>query len=215
MGILEKLLEALPVQALADKLLDLIFKKEKKQPPTDIVTKPVGGDPADDFPDDFIPSVGTGGRRVVKVVLKLNRVQLNKKRFPEAYQNGQNGLLDNPRQYEDGPAISYASKIWLDLTATDESGREWLREDIINARIAFKTEHHCGGSFIKGRGMDVNGDPLPGYETNEANGVGNGITAWLSSKGFLHQMKVNQEGVFECYGVVDGVESNHFTLTVS
>ena len=211
-----KLLGQLPVQTLVEKLLEKLFKKEKKQPPTGIITTPAGGDPADDFPDDHIPSIGTGTRKVVSVTLKLNRVQLNKQRFPEAFANGGTGLLDNLRELENGDEnIPYASKIWLDLTARDQNGVEWLRPDILNASLGFKTEHHCGGAFIKGHGQDSNGNPMAGYETNEADGVGNGITAWLSSKGFLHQMKVNEEGQLECFGFVDGVESNHFTLAIS
>lgn len=191
----------------------MVFNRKPK--PEGPVTKPTGGDPDDDFPDDVIPSTGNGGRVVATVRLKLARIQLNKQRFPEAYADGQNGLVPNPGSYEGGSeSIPYGSKIWLDLTAKDAEGREWLRGDILEAKLGFKTEHHCGGAFIKGKGQDAQGNPNPGYEVNEAKGVGNGITAWLSSKGFLHQMKVNQEGEFDCVGFVDGVESNSFTIRV-
>ena len=167
-----------------------------------------------DFPDDTIPTPSVV-RTVKTVTCKLSRVQLSRQRFPEAYTAENPFGLVPPGPIQDGNAMNWGSKFWLDLTARDENGKEFLREDILTAHIAYKTEHHAGAAFIKGHGANADGSLAPGYETNDTDEIGNGISAYISSNGFLHQMKAFGEGTFECYGVVNGVESNHFNLRVS
>ena len=188
--------------------------KSKPKPPAPETGKPVGGDSRDDFPDDTIPApiVTTV---VTKVRLKLARIQLSKQRFPEAY------TMDNPfglmptAEVESGKsAMPYGSKFWLDLTAYDSKDLEIMRDRVIAYGLCYKTEHHAGEAFIKGHG-GTDQNPTAGYETNDTEDIGNGITAWISSDGFLHQMKAHGQGTFECSGKVDGVESNKFTIKVS
>jgi hypothetical protein len=197
-----------------------LFGKGKPKPPSEPVKEPtpVAGPQDDDFPDDVIPAPPQKGRKVTTVALHLTRAQYNRQRFPEKYTD------DNPfglysqdylKQVEAGnEAINWGSKFWLDLTARDAEGKEFLRDAIVAGGLAFKTEHHCGDAYIIGGGVFPDGGNKD-YKTNDTAEIGNGISAWLSSNGFLHQMKAHGEGAFECWGKVGGVESNHFTLKVS
>lgn len=196
-----------------------LFKKKQQAPPV-----LPGGTPtpnpnqhSDEFPDDTIPAPpDTSRRKVTRVEARLTRLQWNRQMHPEKYdgREGTDGLYENPRSYEGGrDAINIASKAWIDLYAYDQFGKEFLRDAVVAQGLQYKTEHHVGEAYIKGKGGQP-GAPTPGYETNDTNEVGNGITAWESSMGFLHQVKLHAEGTFEVYGVVDGVESNHFTIRV-
>jgi len=193
-------------------LLAGLFKKKPTVPV--VVPTPAGGD--EDFPDDTIPDPAPG-RTVKTVRLKLARAQYNKQRFPDEYKDGKDGLYDNLKEIQEGRAnLAYASKFWLDLTAYDADGKEFLRPAVLTHGLAYKTEHHAGDAYIKGFGPDVkNADGSPKAEVVHTDEIGNGISAWNSSFGFLHQMKAHQEGEYLCSGSVDGVESNTFTIKVS
>jgi hypothetical protein len=198
---------------LTSALGKLLHKKDAPTTPVVIPTpapNPTTGGP---FLDDTIPAPAAT-RKVVKVVGKLARVQLNHQRFPDA-PNG--GLYDDValKSAQAGGNIPFGSKIWLDATAYDAEGKEFLRDAVLSHGLAFKTEHHCGGAFIKGHGADAQGQPIAGYETNDNENVGNGISAWISSLGFLHQMKAHGEAQNDAWVVVDGVESAHFPVNVS
>lgn len=193
----------------------------KKEPPVIVkpgdtpTPKPVQPDP--DFPDDNIPSPVPAGRKVTTVRCNLSRVQYNRSRFPNEYNHDNPFGLDHRKgEIQAGTAnMAWGSKFWLDLTAYDQDGKEFFPDDVIAADLEYETEHHAGEAFIKGHGGDK-GAPTPGYETNDTDEVGNGITAWVSSLGFLHQMKAHQDNTsFECWGKVGGVESNRFTIKVS
>lgn len=206
-AIIAQLLTALPG------LIAGIFTKKPKVLVTVPTPAPVQID--EDFPDDTIPEP-KAGRTVVSVRLKLARAQYNKQRFPDQYVGGKDGLYSPSelRAIESGgSALAYGSKFWLDLTAYDADDREFLRPAVLAFDLAYKTEHHAGDAFIAGDG-GVDGVFNP-YDANDTNEVGNGISAWITSLGFLHQMKAHREGTYECYGSVGGVESNHFNLKVS
>lgn len=216
MGVLE---EVLKNPALLEKVFGFIKGLFNKKPkPDKPVTKPVGGDVDDDFPDDTIPAPPSAKKvKVARVAYKLSRGQFNKKRFPDQYTaSNPQGLFDDDykRQVQNGGSAPYGSKLWFDLTAYDEQNHEIQRDRVIAGKLAYKTEHHIGDAFIIGKGGSPD-SPTAGYETNDTDAMGNGISAWLSSLGFLHQVKAHGEGTFECWGSVDGVESNHFTIGVS
>lgn len=190
-----------------------------KKPPAGPITEPIPapGSPSD-FPDDHIPAPATPSRSVVTLELKLSRAQYSKERFPEEY-TAQNpfGLVSQERlrAIERGEAnLNWGSKFWLDLTARDANGNEYLRDAIVAKSLAFTTELHAGEAFIKGHGANTDGSLKEGYETNDTDAVGNGISAYISSNGFLHQMKAHSQGEFECWGRVAGIESNHFVIKV-
>jgi hypothetical protein len=187
-----------------------LFNRKPKVVITEPTPAPIQVD--EDFPDDIIPPPpSVTSRKVTSVRLKLARAQYNKKRFPEMYtdENPQGLVRDLSGN------IPYDSKFWLDLTAFDAAGKEFLRDAVLANGLAYKTEIHCGDAYIIGKGADASGEPVAGYETNDTDAIGNGITAWLSSLGFLHQMKAYGEGEFECSGSVAGVPANNFTLKVS
>lgn len=178
------------------------------QPP---VPNPNGSDP--NFPDDVIPPpASTGSRKVSKIKYALTRVQLNAQRFPK-----QAGYLYTEEELQgvrNGKAIPYASKVWFDITLYDQNGLEFLRDAVIANGLEYKNEHHAGDSFIIGDGVTTpGGDPKP-YQTGGEE-FGRGISAWLSSRGFLHQMKASNQGSFDCYAKGGGLESAHFKLNVS
>ena len=208
-----------------DKLIALfmgLFTKllNRQKPPAaplpPVITAPVpnpnAADP--DLLDDVIPSPAADGtRKVTKVKLSLTDAQLNKGRFPNA-PNG--GLL--PRDVLDNivagrTALNYGSKAWFDLTAYDQKGVEFLPGDVIAYGLQYKTEHHIGDAFIKGNGGAPQ-QPAEGYQTQDGS-VGNGISSWIATLGFKHQVKFHGEGTYKCTGSVDGVESNSFTVRVS
>lgn len=209
-AIISQLLTAFPGLILG------LFRKKPTEPVT--VPTPVPVQPDEEFPDDTIPEP-KAERTIKSVRLKLTRAQYNKQRFPDQYANGKDGLYSSAelRAIEDGTsALNYASKFWLDLTAFDEEKKEFLRPAVLAAGLAYDTEHHCGDAYIKGFGPnEKNDDGTPKAEVESTNEIGNGITAWNSSLGFLHQMKAHKEGEFECWGSVGGVESNHFIIKVS
>lgn len=220
-------LKAASQAGLLDMLLKLVIGWFTKSPKPVAPQKPVepnkptpaGGD--DDFPDDHIPRP-TAGRKVAKVTLHLARAQYSRERFPQEYNaNNPFGLVSQGelKEIERGNgALTWLSKFWLDLTAYDEQGHEFVRADVLTLGLAYKTEIRCGDAFIIGRGADAEGQPVAGYETNDTDQIGNGITAWLSSKGFLHQMQcfAAADGeTFHCSGSVNGVRSNEFDIKVS
>lgn len=213
-GVIAELLSAL-ISAVPGLLAGLL-KPKPRVPVTVPTPAPVQED--EDFPDDTIPEPAP--KRIVKTVrLKLARAQYNKQRFPDEYKDGKDGLYSpsDLREIEAGRgALNYASKFWLDLTAYDGEGKEFLRPAVLSHGLAYKTEHHAGDSYIKGFGPnEKNADGSPKAEVVDSNEVGNGITAWNSSNGFLHQMKAHGEGEFVCSGSVNGVKSNTFTIKVS
>lgn len=200
-------------------LIGKLFNKQNKpapEPLPPVITKPVPnpGETDPNLPDDVIPGPPASNRRVKNVRLRLAGAQLNRQRFPEAKNDG---LIPGSdlRQIEAGAmALNYASKFWLDLTAYDHDGKEFLPDAVISHGLCYRTEHHAGDAFIKGHGGEPQ-QPTEGYETNDTNEIGNGITSWISTLGFKHQMKAHAEGTFECWGMVDGVRSNSFTIRVS
>jgi hypothetical protein len=218
--------DVLNTPGVKEALLALLMGWLTRTPkPTEPVVKPTPAPPPsptvppDDFPDDIIPAPPSKGRKVTSVRCKLSRAQYNRQRFPEQYtRENPMGLYPSSelRAIEgEQSALNQASKFWPDLTAYDQHGKEFLRDAVLAYGLAYKTEHHCGGAFIRGKGATAEGGPKPGYEMNDTDEIGNGISAWESSLGFLHQMKAWGEGTFEVWGVVDGVESNRFKIRVS
>lgn len=204
-GLLAQLLGAIP------NLVTGLFNKKPKTPVTVPTPSPAPQD--SEFPDDTIPAP-QGNVKIAKVRLKLARAQYNKQRFPEQY-TPENlfGLYSNDdlRMIESGEqALNYGSKFWLDLTAFDDKNKEIMRDRVLSMGLAFKTEFQCGEASIKGNGSEAN------VEVVDSNEIGNGITAFNSSLGFLHQMKAHGEGEFECSGSVDGIKAEQvFTIRVS
>jgi len=199
-------------------LFGLLQKRPPKAPPQPIVTPtPAPGGDVDGVPDDLIPEPPKT-RAVERVRLKILKAQYSRARFPEQY-TPENPFGLYPQAYlrrvEAGEeSIAWASKVWTDLTAYDADGKEFLPPAVLKFGLAFQTEHELDGASIVGAGIEPSGEPKP-YEAESSDDVGNGITAWLSSNGFVHQFKVHGEGAFEARGAVAGVESNHFTVRVS
>jgi len=217
-------------QSIISELFRLIaglFHHDPKPAPAPVVaiTKPTPApvQPAPNFPDDHFPVPVTHARKVTTVTLYLARAQYSKERFPEKYtDDNPMGLYSNEdlRAIQAGDSkLNWGSKFWLDKTSRDAEGHEFLRPDMLAFGLAFKNETHVGDCFIKGHGADPGtGAPLPGYETNDTDAIGHGETAWLSSLGSLVQFKswpASDGKSFECWGSVDGVESNRFTISVS
>jgi len=224
-NIVGTIINAADQAGLLDKLLSLVIgwftRAPKPVPPQKPVDKPTPAGGTDDFPDDHIPRP-SAGRKVAKATLHLVRSQYSRQRFPEEYNdNNPFGLVPQGelKQIEQGNgALNWENKFWLDLTAYDEQGREFVRADVMSLGLAYKTEIRCGDAFIIGHGAAANGEPIAGYETNDTDEIGNGITAWLTSKGFLHQMQcfASADGQsFHCFGSVNGVRSNEFDIKVS
>lgn len=206
------------VAAALAALFALIERKVTKPPtgPIDTPTPAPGGD-VDGIPDDLIPEPKLE-REVKRVRLKILKAQYSRARFPEQYTNENPfGLYPQSylRQVEAGAeALNYGSKVWTDLTAYDAEDKEFLPPAVLKFGLAFRTEHQLDGAIIAGAGIEPSGEPKP-YQAVDSNEVGNGITAWRSTNGFVHQFKVHGEGSFECQGFVAGVPSNHFTVRVS
>lgn len=209
------------IAAIVEWITGLLRRAPKPPPPVDPVTTPTPApvQVSDEFPDDHIPAPVVSGREVKRVELKIGRIQLSKERFPAAYTDDNPFGLMQPRPVMEGGNMPWASKFWLDLTAYDKDGREFLRPDVLAHGLAFQTEHHCGDAFVKGNGADATGnEPAAEYQTNDTDAIGHGETAWVSSLGFLLQMKAwpSADGKsFECWGSVNGVKSNVFKLKVS
>ncbi len=196
-----------------------LFKKGPPAPPPVHVPSPAPapGGTVGGFPDDTIPEP-TPTRTVKSVRLRLARAQYSRERFPEQYTDANpDGLYSDAdlRKAQAGEqAINFGSKVWLDLTAFDEDGREFLRPAVLAHGLAYQTSHACGDASIMGRGADAAGQPLP-YDQAQGEHVTGGISAWVSSLGFLMQFKVHREGSFPCGGRVANVGAEGFTLKVS
>lgn len=206
------------VVSLIGALVALIGKKQPKAPTAPVTTPtPAPAQPSDGIPDDMIPEPAKQ-RKVARVRLKLLKAQLSKARFPDAYTEANPfGLIEQGelRQVEAGEAaIPWASKVWTDLTAYDEQGREFLPPAVVKFGLAFKTVHTLDGAAMVGKGANPDGSWKP-YERVDAEQVGNGSTAFETTNGFVHQFKVFEEGTFHAAGSVDGVRSNEFDVRVS
>lgn len=182
--------------------------------------------------DDHIVAKGAAADLVgppVRGRLILERVQLNRQRFPEAYTDANPfGLVqgEEKQKIEDGTgAMCFGSKFWCDLTLFDKDGRELTPDAVIAQGLNFKTRWECeslkgdstGLTFIAGKGGQSNPrDPAP-YEAGEGGFVGQGGTAWASSMGFLHQYKAFGEGEIEVRVSVIGqlVPINSLRMRVS
>lgn len=189
------------------------------RPPAVPVTEPAPAPAQPDprFPDDMHP-VPKKARRVTEVRLKLARAQYQRARHPEMYTpENPMGLYPNAQLHrlQAGiDALNIGSKFWLDLTAYDQDGQEFLPDAVIAYGLAFETEHHCGNAWIRGNGADEQGEPK-NHDGQDGDGISNGITAWRSTLGFLHQLKAHGEGQYMCRGRVGDVWSNEFTIRVS
>lgn len=219
-NVLEAILSKLTAIVVA-----LLSRPAKPVPPQAPVVQPnpprPSGGGTDQFPDDTIPRPPVA-RTVATVHLGIARAQYSRERFPEKYtEDNPFGLYTDAecRAFERGEnAINWGSKVWLDATAKDVDGHEFLRPDVMALGLAFNTEHHLGDCFIRGRGADENGQPKPGYVTEDTNAVGQGISAWLNSKGFMQQFQFFTSadgGAFAAFALVNGVKSNEFTIRVS
>ena len=205
-------------------LLAGLFKTIAERVTSPVVTPPVKPVPAPtqpdpDFPDDVHPAP-TQKRKVGSVRLRLARGQYQRERFPEEYTEANPFGLIPQSELKDiqagKSAMPWGSKFWLDLTPYDTDGREITRPEFIAMGLAFQTEHHCGGAYIVGAG------PLPGqptepadYKTEDTDAISNGISAWKSSLGCLHQMRAWSEGSFAVVCSIAGVSGDSFTLRVS
>jgi hypothetical protein len=186
-------------------------------PPTQPIPAQVQPDPA--FPDDHHPAPPQK-REVGRVRLKLARGQYQRERFPEKYtEDNPQGLIEQDylQKIQAGEsALPWGSKFWLDLTPYDTVGRQITRPEMIAMGLAFFTEHRCGGAFIAGNGV-LPGSPLEPnpWQARDTEEISNGISAWKSSLGYLHQMRAWKEGSFEVQGRVADIWSEAFTLKVS
>lgn len=198
---------------LITKLLQDYLAGATKPVPTPNNPVPKDVQPDKDFPDDTI--LGPAKRSVGSVKVGLARVQLSRQRFPEEYTDDNPfGLFRDLDGAKSGSAaIPYGSKVWIDLTPYDQDGQEIKKEDAISLGLAYDTKHVVGGASITGKG-GTPGNPKP-YETVDTDEVGNGITAWKSTNGFLHQVKVHEEGTYEVTGFVAGVKGETFSIRVS
>lgn len=205
-------------EAVLEKILGAILGIFKKKPVLQPGDKPVPNPNTADhseFPDDVIPPpVPIVTRKIKEVRIVTSRLQYAHSLNPEMYTpDNKDGLYSNPRSYEGGKdAINIGAKGWFDLTAFDFDGKEFLPDAVAAYGLCYKTEHHIGDSFIKGNG-GTPGNPNEGYETQDGQ-VGNGITSWRSTNGFMHQVKFHGEGTWEVWGSVGGVESNRFIIRV-
>jgi hypothetical protein len=208
-------------------LLGRLFNRSPKPTPPPAPVKaptPASVQPDPNFPDDHIPRPNSDAapRKVARVKIKLERVQYSRERFPKLYtEDNPFGLADPGPIANGSTAMNWGSKFWVDLTAFDAEGKEFLRPDVLAYNLAFNTEIRVGDTSIKGLGAASPGgsDPKAGYETKDTAAVGQGITAWLSSLGFMQQFQAfgAADGKsFQVSGSVDGVEAeNPFTVRVS
>lgn len=213
---------------LVGKLIGLIagLFKHGDKPKTHVeAPTPSPAPQEEDFPDDVIP-VPAGQRKVDTVRVRLSRVQLPKSRFPEEYTKENPFGLVRPGPIADGSsAMNWGSKFWLDITAYDQEGKEFLPEAVMAYGLAYKTEfrieNEAGAVVIavKGVGADAAGNPVAGYVMEGSEEIGNGATAWISTNGFLHQMKTwpaSDGHTYTATAAVDGVGSkNRVTFKVS
>lgn len=186
-----------------------------------VAPQPAAVQPDPQFPDDHIPRP-EAERRVTKVRIKLERVQVSRERFPQLYTEDNPFGLVPARPIQDGQTqMNWGSKFWVDLTAYDQDGHEFLRPDVLKYSLAFNTEIKVGDAFTKGLGPATSGSDQPkaGYEQVSTNAIGQGITAWLSTLGFMHQFQAfaaADRQKFTVSGSVDGMEAeNPFTIGVS
>jgi hypothetical protein len=144
--------------------------------------------------------------------VESGRVKPSRARFPRSTTDNPFGLVKPARRSREGGVPYAPSSGWTSLR-TDQDGKEF-KDAILANKMEFKTVITAARHSSGHRGT---GDQQPndGYQTNDTDEIGNGITAWISTNGFLHQMKAHGEGTFECWGAVAGVRSNSFKIRVS
>lgn len=173
----------------------------------------------DDEPDPQpVPDVDEPRREVRSVVLRLMRAQYNKELFPKMYtQNNPQGLYKNallPEIQRGLRRLNRESNVWLDLTARDQNGVEFLRDAVDAFGLAFRTRHNVADGFIEGGGVKEDGTPDEWVKVNP-DGANLSEHVWIDSRGFTLRAHLSREGDYVCSGEVAGVKSNTFTLKVS
>jgi hypothetical protein len=175
--------------------------------------------------DDDDPPAGFGhdepevtDRRVHSVTLRLMRAQYNKELFPKMYNpDNPQGLYKNallPEIQRGLRRLNRESNVWLDLTARDQNGAEFLRDAVDAFGLAFRTRHEVAEGFIEGGGVKEDGAPDEWTKVNP-DGANLSEHVWIDSRGFTLRAHLSREGDFVCSGSVAGVKSNTFTLKVS
>lgn len=175
--------------------------------------------------DDHIaapPIVVANARKVASVRLRIQKAQYSRERHPDAYtEDNPLGLYQGDlARFEHGAeAINFESKVWLDLTAFDQDGKEFLGGDLVAAGLSFRGEHVITDEAgrvtrITGKGQRPDGSPEP-WEQVEETSVGLGEKSWINSLGCNEQVKVWREGTFRVVGSIGGVKSNDLTIRVS
>jgi len=164
---------------------------------------------------------------VHKVELRILRAQYNGKLFPKMY------TKDNPfglysqselKKCASGEqAFNRESKLWLDLSPfvkVNKKDYKLTRDEVLKRGMAYLTQHTCitageGETFIHGTGVDVEGQPK--YTAEAKGAVGNGISAWVASLGYVHQVKVDEADKITIQGMVwdTQVGENESSLVVS
>jgi hypothetical protein len=186
---------------------------KKPDPPVVPVIVPTPNGDAGGLPDDIIPVPEGAAAEVVKATLHLFQAQLSRQRFP------QSAGVFHPAP---GEAINYGSKAWFTATAYDTKGHEFLRDRVLKFGLAYLNKFYirnkATGEVVvscEGKGADEVGAPSPGYTLNGNAQIGVGSTAWISSLGFNWQVKLFEEGEYEAWAIVAGIETNHVEFKVS
>lgn len=216
--------EALPL--FLARLPEILAAKDRPKPTPVVPMRPASVEMPIEDADDKIADprpASPAPFKITSVRCALSRVQFNRGRFPGTYTDENPFGLDNRlSEIVAGlEAMCYGSKFWLDLTAfyRGPSGQEEeVTRDLVLAHdLAFRTEHHAVSDGQDSSIVGIGGGEAPkaGWRQTSGGIVGQGITAWTSSLGFLHQLKAFGEGEVECWGVVGGVESNHIRFRVS
>lgn len=117
-----------------------------------------------------------------------------------------------------GENFNFGSSLWLDLTAYDENGDEWMGHSLVAADLDYRTRHEVYKdgvriAFIQGQGGEP-GNPADWTQQNSEE-VSFAQRAWKDSIGFNARTRFHKEGTYVVVGYVNGVESNRLTIRVS
>lgn len=195
----------------------------RKATPANPVPKPEQRDP--DNPkllDDTVvptPKVAPSVPSVPKVAsIRVNLIkgEFSRELFPEEFDKPSHGLIKDLDGIQSGAqAINVGSKLWVDITPYREDGTEIRRSEVEAAGDPlYRATHRAGETFIRGGGGKP-GQPNPGYTTGDSPQVGNSISAWKATNGYVQMFKFFEEGEYVISAELEGVQGKSFTVRVS
>jgi hypothetical protein len=197
---------------LAHALSGLFSKKPK--PPVTVIDPGQPSQPGTPGPIVKPPASSPEPGEVKRIVSFVTaRVQMAEKpdmTTPERRHDPGNLYSDVQGMLARKENFNWNSTLWLNATAYDQDGNEWMGHSIIAAGLEYKTRHEVYKdgqlvAFIEGKGGTGDQEPNDGYQVMDSDDIDQIRTRpWIDSAGFNVAMRFHGQGVYTWRVYVDG-----------